>query len=62
MFIQKVGEARAIVRKHFDDEMGRLSPTERNVASDVCHYLVTPSVIEDRAGARLHRREDRAPG
>ena len=42
-FIQKVGGARAIVRKHFDDEMGRLSPTERDVASDVLPYLVTPS-------------------
>ena len=63
-FIQKVGGARAIVRKHFDDEMGRLSPTERDVASDVLPYLVTPSgakiaqepaFIAARTGARLTR-------
>ncbi|MGE5756550.1 MAG: hypothetical protein ACM35G_12710, partial [Planctomycetaceae bacterium] len=42
-FTQKLGGARAIVRKHFDDVMGWLSPTERAVASDVLPYLVTPS-------------------
>lgn len=42
-FTQKLGGARAIVRTHFDDVMGRLSPSEREVAADVLPYLVTPS-------------------
>src|SRR4051812_7103227 len=39
----KLGGARRIVASYLDEQMGRLTRAERDVASDVFHQLVTPS-------------------
>jgi WD40 repeat protein len=41
--LTRLGGAKEIVRTHLDTAMGHLSSRERETATDIFHYLVTPS-------------------